>query len=251
MKKLIKPNSLYQIEGNIIHFISTYEERPLWSKKLHQWHIQNQENLHMKRRYKFQKQKMLSNERTKRFVEFVNNEKGVKVDLASGPSGYFAPCLEALVKTDVFIVTDACPTIIDAHARACNLDNFYVFDVDLDKPLPFVDESVDIFTGNLLNNVNDYANLLKEAYRCLKPNGKLAIIEMFFEHGCKTYEFLKQKNAVWASFETFIAFCEQIGFTCINSEIINTRKGKISVGDLFPLDNNDISIDRVIYLIKS
>lgn len=89
---------------------------------------------------------------------------------------------------------------------------FHAFDVDLDKSLPFKDESVDIFTGNLLMNVENYSTLIQEAYRCLKKGGKLAVIEIFFEHGSKTYEHLCSKGAIWSSFETFVAYCEKIGF---------------------------------------
>ncbi|MDE7234954.1 MAG: class I SAM-dependent methyltransferase [Ruminiclostridium sp.] len=193
---------------------------------------------------------MTGDEVRRRFVEFVSRVRGVKVDLASGPSGYFSPFLETLTVGDTFIVTDACPAVIAAHSAACGKDKFYVFDVDLDKELPFRDESVDVFSGNLLNNVDHYAELIREAYRCLKHGGKLAVIEMFFDHGCKTYEHLNSRGAVWASFETFTAFCESVGFTYLGSDIIGTRKGKIDAGDLYPLDDNDCSSDRTVYFEK-
>lgn len=142
------------------------------------------------------------------------------------------------------------PAVIEAHSKACNKENFYAFDVDLDKSLPFKDESVDIFTGNLLMNVENYSTLIQEAYRCLKKGGKLAVIEIFFEHGSKTYEHLCSKGAIWSSFETFVAYCEKIGFEFLGSDIINTRKGKISEGDLYPLDDNDCSCDRTVYFKK-
>lgn len=250
MRSLIKEHIPYKEEGNTVHFIFGGEDRPQWSKALNDYLIGNHVDLQMEQRYREQKSIMLGDEKRRRFVEFVSRVRGVKVDLASGPSGYFSPFLESLTADDTFIVTDACPAVIAAHSAACGKDNFYVFDVDLDKELPFKDGSVDIFSGNLLNNVDHYAELIHEAYRCLKHSGKLAVIEIFFEHGCKTYEHLNSQGAVWASFETFVAFCESVGFTYLGSNMIGTRKGKIDEGDLYPLDDNDCSSDRTVYFEK-
>lgn len=46
----------------------------------------------------------------------------VMVDLASGPSGYFSPMLDALTEDKIFIVTDACPIVVSAHAAVCSRD---------------------------------------------------------------------------------------------------------------------------------
>lgn len=250
MKKIIKDDIIYNIDGNVVHFITDKDSHPNWSKALNQHLILNNTNLQMKQRYNSQRIIMNKDDAHKQFVKFVSEVRGVKVDLASGPSGYFSPFLDTLDDNDIFIATDACPAVIEAHSKACNKNNFYVFDVDLDKSLPFKDESVDIFTGNLLNNVENYSTLIQEAYRCLKKGGKLAVIEIFFEHGSKTYEHLCSKGAIWSSFETFVAYCEKIGFEFLGSDIINTRKGKISEGDLYPLDDNDCSCDRTVYFKK-
>ena len=250
MKKIIKDDIVYNIDGNVVHFIIDEDSRPNWSKILNQHLILNNTNLQMKQRYNSQRTIMNKDGAHKQFVKFVSEVRGVKVDLASGPSGYFSPFLDTLDDNDIFIATDACPAVIEAHSKACNKNNFYAFDVDLDKSLPFKDESVDIFTGNLLMNVENYSTLIQEAYRCLKKGGKLAVIEIFFEHGSKTYEHLCSKGAIWSSFETFVAYCEKIGFEFLGSDIINTRKGKISEGDLYPLDDNDCSCDRTVYFKK-
>lgn len=248
---LIKENISYTEEGNIFHFILDDENRPQWSKALDSYLVGNHIDLQMKQRYAEQREIMTKDVKRKRFVDFVSAVKGVKVDLASGPSGYFSPFSDTLTPNDTFIITDACPSVIAAHSAACNKENIYVFDMDLDQALPFKDESIDIFTGNLLNNVDNYASLISEVYRCLKPGGRFAVIEMFFDHGCKTYEHLNAQGNIWASFETFVSYCESVGFTNLDSEIINTRKGKISNGDLYPLDDNDCSTDRTIYFEKS
>ena len=250
MKKIIKDDIVYNIDANVVHFIIDEDSRPNWSKILNQHLILNNTNLQMKQRYNSQRTIMNKDDAHKQFVKFVSEVRGVKVDLASGPSGYFSPFLDTLDNSDIFIATDACPAVIEAHSKACNKENFYAFDVDLDKSLPFKDESVDIFTGNLLMNVENYSTLIQEAYRCLKKGGKLAVIEIFFEHGSKTYEHLCSKGAIWSSFETFVAYCEKIGFEFLGSDIINTRKGKISEGDLYPLDDNDCSCDRTVYFKK-
>lgn len=250
IESLIKDTVLYKIDGNIIHFIIDENARPYWSKTLNQYLTINKVDLKMPERYKEQKIVMTKDNKHRRFVDFVAAIRGVKVDLASGPSGYFSPMVDALTENDIFIVTDACPIVVDAHAAACSRDNCFVFDMDLDKELPFKDESVDVFSGNFLNNVNNYAGLIREAYRCLRPGGRLAVIEMFFEHGCKTYEHLNEEGAIWSSFEVFVAFCKNVGFQYLGSDILHTRKGKISDGDLYPLDENDCSADRAVYFEK-
>ena len=249
IETIIEDNIRYSKVDNVFSFILNDDKRPDWSKKLNDSFIYSNTDLKMKLRYAQNKKRIKQNP-YKRFFDFISEKNGIKIDLASGPSGYFSPLLDNLSDNNIFIATDACPTVINAHSIACDDPNFYVFDMDLDKRLPLKNESIAAFSGNLLNNVDNYAGLINEVYRCLKKGGKFALIEMFFEHGCKTFEYLNNQGSIWASFETFVEFCENIGFTYVDSDIINSRKGKISEGDLFPLDNNDCSIDRMIYFIK-
>lgn len=250
ISSIVSDNTHYTLENNIVHFILNEDDRPWWSKQLEGYFTQNNHPLNIVRNYKPQKQIMTSHPTKKRFVDFVSEKHGVKVDLASGPSGYFSAILDNLTENDLFIITDACPTVVAAHSKANTKGNVYVFDVDLDKKLPFKDASIDVFSGNLLNNVNNYADLIYEVYRCLKPGGHFAIIDMFFDHGCKTYEHLSEKREIWASLETFIAFCEKVGFAYLDGDIISSRKGRISDGDLYPLDENDSWADRTLYFVK-
>ena len=247
---LIKDDMDYVREGNVFHFVTDEAARPAWSKALDEYLTGTPVNLMMKRRYSGQKRRMNSNDALRHFVEYVSASGGIKVDLASGPSGYFAPFLDTLKEDDCLIITDACPAVIKAHADACKKDNFYIFDVDLDKGLPFKDESVDLFTGNLLNNVENYPGLIKEACRCLKSGGRLALIEMFFDQDSKTQQSLAEQGKIWASYESFIQFCESVGFICTGSETVTTRKGPISDGDLYPLDKDDCSTDKTIFFTK-
>ncbi len=250
MTELIKDHLSYTLEGNVAHFILDEEKRPFWSKALNAYLTENHVDLQMRQRYEEQRVGMTKNAILRRFVDFVSSVHGVKVDLASGPSGYFAPFLDSLSEEDTLIVTDACPAVVSALSSVCDKSNFYVFDVDLDKELPFKDECLDIVTGNLLNNVDNYALLVREVYRCLKHGGKFALIEMFFEHGCKTYSHLKEEGRIWASFESFAEYLEKVGFTYIGGDVIGTRKGKISEGDLYPLDENDRWSNRTLYFQK-
>ena len=250
MDSLMKDDTAFVREGNVCHFISEENSRPDWSKALNDYLAANHINLMMKRKYAGQKRRMNSNAALRRFVEFVSASDGIKVDLASGPSGYFAPFLDTLKGNDCLIITDACPAVIKAHADACRRPDFYILDVDLDKGLPFKDESVDIFTGNLLNNVKNYGGLIREAYRCLKPGGKFAVIEMFFDKGSKTQRHLAEQGEIWSSYETFVEFCESAGLTFIGSETVAVRKGPVSAGDLYPLDQDDCSADKTVYFEK-
>ncbi|MCI8784235.1 methyltransferase domain-containing protein [Lachnospiraceae bacterium 48-21] len=250
MKQLIKSDVKYSEDGNIIHFIFGDEDRPYWSKCLTEHLVTNKIDLNMSKRYEDQKDIMTKDEKHRRFIEFISAAEGVKVDLASGPSGYFSPILDKLTETDTFIVTDACLPVIKAHSGACGKSNFFVFDIDLDRGLPFTDNSISAFSGNFLTNVETLPNLMKEAYRCLKPGGRFACIEVFYEQGSKSFEHLNAQGSIHASFETFVDFCKNIGFQYIGSDVLITRQGKIAEGDLFPLDDNDYSSDRTIYLEK-
>lgn len=247
---LIKDGIPFSVENNIVHFILNDDDRPWWSKQLDGFYKRSTVQLNMSRNYTSQKQIMTSDPNKNRFIEFVSSKQGVKVDLASGPSGYFSAVLDDLKSNDLFIATDACPTVISAHAKACKKENFLLFDVDLDKPLPFQDACIDVFSGNLLNNVNNYADLIAEIHRCLKPGGHFAVIDMFFEHGCTTYEHLISKGEFWASFESFTDYCNKIGFDFLDGDILFSRKGKLSSGDLYPLNNDDCWTERTLYFVK-
>ena len=193
---------------------------------------------------------MTRDEKRKHFVDAVSSGQ-VIVDLASGPSGYFAPVLDSLEEDALFIATDACPSVLQAHAEACRKENFYLFDTDLDRELPFRDESIDVFCGNLLNNVNNYDGLIREAYRCLKPGGKFCVIEMFFDQASVSYKSLKDQKKIWASPETYADYCHSLGFDFTGSDILLTRRGKFSESDYYPLDENDVMTIRTMYFEKN
>ncbi len=246
---VINENLDFQTKNNIISFINDESKLPEWSKRLNDYFVGNNIDLKMQTKYKQNKQR-LKNPSYKRFFDFISESSGVMVDLASGPSGYFSPLLDRLCDDNALILTDACPAVIHAHSNACMNPNFYVFEADLDKELPFKNESISAFSGNLLNNVDNYPSLIKEVCRCLKPNGRFALIEMFFEHGCETFDYLNKKGAIWSSFETFVDYCTKNGLSYVDSEIIAKTKGKLSERDMFPLNDNDVSSMRIVYFTK-
>ena len=249
-EELIRNDIPYQRDGKIFHFILNEEERPAWSRALEDYLVSNRVNLQMKRKYTYQKQMMTRDEKRKHFVDAVSSGQ-VIVDLASGPSGYFAPVLDSIEEDTLFIATDACPSVLQAHAKACRKENFYLFDTDLDRELPFRDESIDVFCGNLLNNVNNYDGLIREAYRCLKPGGKFCVIEMFFDQASVSYKSLKDQKKIWASPETYADYCHSLGFDFTGSDILLTRRGKFSEVDYYPLDENDMMTIRTMYFEKN
>ena len=250
-EELIRSDICYQRDGKIFHFILNEEERPAWSRALEDYLAGNRINLQMKRKYSFQKRMTMKDEKKRHFANTVASSGPVIVDLASGPSGYFAPILDIMEEDTLFIATDACPSVLQAHAEACRKDNFYLFDTDLDREFPFRDESIDGFCGNLLNNVNNYEGLVREAYRCLKPGGRFCVIEMFFDPDSLTYKDLEAQGKIWASPETYTDYFRSLGFDCTGSEILQTRKGKFNEGDYYPLDENDRMTIRTMYFKKN
>ena len=77
------------------------------------------------------------------------------------------------------------------------------------------------------------------------------MIEMFFDQGSKTQKHLAEQGKIWASYNTFVEFCESVGFTWLGSETVTTRKGPVFGGDLYPLDKDDCSSDKTVYFRKN
>ena len=250
INSLIKSDINYTNEKNVYHFISTEVERPQWSISLDNYYISNPNQLQIKRQYKVHLNNIGTDARKKKYFQYITELGGVTVDLASGPSGYFSPVFNFLKDDSIFIATDACTKIINAHQKANTDNRFYIFDIDLDKVLPFDDGSIDAFSGNLLNNVDNYRGLLKEISRCLKSKGRFAVIEWFYETGSQSYDYLKQRNAVCSSLEYFISVCNEVGLKYKDSEIRREIIGKISKGDLLPIGENDKCLETIVYFEK-
>lgn len=240
----------YKKDGNIIHFILDDANRPEWSKALERFFQESGRALRMGQNYKSRLAEYKKSEPLQQLFAFITVPGGVIIDLASGPSGYFAPALELLKPDSLFVATDACPSVISTHAAINEENNFCVLDVDLDKPFPLKNETVDVFSGNLLNNVENYKELIQEAYRCLKTGGRFAAIELFFENGSTTYDYLIKRDAVYSSFETYVHYFEKTGFHYLGGELLRETVGKISKGDLLPIGEKDKSVVRTLFFEK-
>ena len=247
---LIKDGTSFTKEKNVFHFFTDEAERPKWSTALDNYYTKNSRHLQMKRMYKIHCENVKSDSQMAKYFQYITERGGITVDLASGPSGYFAPVFDFMENESIFIATDASKAIVNAHQKA-NVDKrFCIFDVDLDKGLPFKDESIDAFCGNLLDNVDNYRGLLAELARSLKPEGRFAVIEQFYEMGSQTYDYLRERNAVYYSLENFIAVCKEFGLTCKGSSIRKEIVGKISEGDLLPIGENDKCLEMILYFEK-
>lgn len=122
--------------------------------------------------------------------------------------------------------------------------------MDLDKPFPFKDDSISAFSGNLLCNVENYRELICEAYRALKPGGRFAAIEPVYEAGSETYKYLLSKNAVYSSVETYISYLQDVGFTYCGGNILKEQLGKIDKDDLLPIGERDKSFIQTMMFQK-
>lgn len=236
-------------EGQICRFIPDEAARPHWSKLLHD-HLISQGGLQMERRYAAHRKVRANDPLWREFYETVSGCRGVIVDLASGPSGYFAPVIDALEPGDTFIITDACRAVLDAHAAANRGKNVLLVDTDLDRPLPFADGCIDAFTGYLASNVEQLRALLGEVYRCLKPGGKLYLVDLFFESGSPTSLWLAEREKVTATLEAFLSHCTALGFTWLGGRVLKERCGKIDPQDLLPLEDWERSQERSLCFQK-
>ena len=238
-------------DGNILNFIPD-DAQPEWSRIL-DGHLQSFDlKSEMPSRYAKACENAAQSDVLKKYFSFITEKRGIIIDLASGPSGYFAPALDILKDDGLFIAADGSRAVLEAHA-AMNKENaqFMAACIDLDKPLPFLDDSIDTMCGNLLNNVEGYKNLIAEIYRCLKPGGRFAVIDLFYEKESQTYAYLLERNVVYSSLDYYISFCRNIGFDFLGSELLNTIKGKMDKQDLLPIGYNDTAEMRTLYFEKN
>ena len=118
INSLIKSDINYTNEKNVYHFISSEVERPQWSIILDNYYKNNPNQLQIKRQYKVHLNNIGTDAQKKNFFQYITELGGVTVDLASGPSGYFSPVFIFLKDDSIFIATDACTKIINAHQKA-------------------------------------------------------------------------------------------------------------------------------------
>lgn len=251
---LIKSDVLYKTNGNIYHFILEEKDRPVTpkylSKELYDLFPDTYNFVLEKQKIKLSR--IQKNEHfEKSYIDYVETKDGVIVDIATGPNGGWTHgILKNLSKNVTLISTDACNYCIDSYTEFYNQENYYYFDLDLDKPLPFKDNAIDIFTGSLLCNVSNYKNLLTEISRCLKTGGKAVFEEIFYSDNSVTYEYLIKENAIFASSDIYSDFCKKIGLEIVKIDVCEKMVGKMDPGDGLPLSDSDESYTKNIYLYK-
>jgi SAM-dependent methyltransferase len=242
------------VENNVYHFITDEVHRPktpkYLSKEMYELYPDGQRYVEQegaKKLYLINK-----NERFERnYIEYALIEEGVIVDIASGPhGGWIHGILNELPQNAALISTDACSFCIDNYSRYYSNKSYFYFDIDLDKPLPFKDDSVDVFTGVLMCNIPNYRGLLTEIARCLRPGGKAVFEEVFYSPDSKTFEYLLKENAVYASSEIYVDFCQSIGLDWVAVDVCKQMVGKMDPDDGLPLSDSDESYIKNIYLKK-
>jgi len=225
----------YKKTGNVYSFITG--ERPEWSKRLDQFFSDSK--YPMGRMYNFAKIRFKDSRVMQELYKIVLETNGIIIDLASGPSGYFGPVIDKLGENSTFVITDASEFLIHAHSVANRKrNNVKIFDIDLEKELPLRDETVDCYCGYVPSNVDKFDVLLNEVSRTLKKNGKLCIIDWFFDKKTDTSKYLKDNKKVTYSLEYFISFCNELGLKLIKKDLDRKYIGK-QEGDLLPINSLD------------
>lgn len=250
----------YPIESGIIHFVTREEERPQNSKTLAQLYAEElPERLdvdYYQHQYAQKEDAYMTNAAVKEAVDFVVANIGVGVDLATGPGGgYIGPIVKRLSKGATLFASDACLPVIENWSRCLQSEyanRFAFLDIDLNGNLCFPDNSIDVFSGVEIANVNDGnpTGLLQEVHRCLKPDGWAVFQEIFFAPGSETATLLSQEDDFYASVSVFSKRTLAMGLQVTRTEQVKMGVGKISLGDGMPINDRDRWCQKILYLQK-
>ena len=103
---------------------------------------------------------------------------GIILEIGAGPGGGYMPYILKANPDATIIINDLSPTVIsdwkNCLDKALDSPNLYYAVFDFCN-MPFKDSCIDIISdgGGIGNCIGDKAKALKEAYRILKPGGKL------------------------------------------------------------------------------
>lgn len=239
--KCTRCQGYFPVEDGIIHFVSD-ENRPESPKNLAQHPPIQEASLYGKNAER-NEERYNREPYVKEYVDFVAAYKGIIVDLATGPGGgYIAPTLKQLNPEGLLIATDACLPVLRYQYQLFKpqyQDRFEILDVDLGKTLPFKDNSIDIFCGVGVTNISNISETLKEVVRCLKSQGSVVLSERFYAQESETAKYLTELGHIFASFESFDAYCRGIGLHVARCEELFRKRGKSEPGDGLPLKETD------------
>ncbi len=234
-----------------INFFEHENQRPYWSMHMQNEFLNHGIELNMSRNYSSWNQYYIGNTTATDFFHKILDSGPVIIDLASGPSGYFGYLIENLKENQCFFITDGSPMIIDAHKKANQGNNQVGYiDLDLDKKLPFISNSIDCFTGRFLDNVVEQKQLITDIYRSLKVGGRYSVMELFFEDDSETSITMQNRNKITASLNAYLEFCYSVGFELESEGIIESYIGKLDPSDELPMNDKDKSNVIALNLIK-
>lgn len=170
-----------------------------------------------------------------------NNNSVVKVHLGPGQEKY----IEGWIN-------------VDANIFSGKADLW----ADLRNPLPFADNSVDVFySHHVIEHLPNLEKHLSELYRCLKPNGKIRIgvphggnaIKKYMENDHDWFiKFPDERRSIGGKLENFL-FCRQEHLTIMTYSFLeelltdakfkNIKEGRPLKSDRYPdlIDSKSIS----------
>jgi len=247
----------FPIEEGIVHFVRD-EERPMNPKNLANAGSWIKDPKTYEKNARGTEHRYETDARVREYVDFIADfvapRQGVVVDLATGPGGgYVAPLLKRMSPECLLIATDVCPPVVTFQYQLFKpryKDAFEMLDVDLAETLPFKSTSIDVFCGVLIENISGVSNTLREVVRCVKGDGQVVLRQRFYAQESATAQYLRERGHIFASFESFEAYCREIGLQVRAFQKLYSRRGKSEPGDGLPIDEQDEWFGCHLYLEK-
>lgn len=125
--------------------------------------------------------------------------------------------------------------------------------LDLEKPLPFEDNSVDkVYTCQVLEHIKNFTELMIEIYRVLKPGGELEAKVPLFP--CRAAVADPDHIRFFVP-ETFVMFCDPTHHPYFRGvglfEITDTKLGFNNYSDMTPQESKNFFTELKVNLRKA